>query len=95
MKQLAVVPGRKPVLVAQRHYVAAPPTPELKESSAAEVMWAYYKDRKALFIADIRLHRAAIIAALMAGVPVELVFEPYLKPIDASKRAAKPQRLAA
>ncbi len=49
------------------------------EQDAAELMWAYYKDRKPLFITDIRLHRASIIAALMAGVPPVAAFEPYLK----------------
>jgi hypothetical protein len=59
--------------------------------SAAELMWAYYKDRKSLFITDIRLYREGIIATLMAGVPPDAAFEPYLRPTEALP-ASSPRR---
>jgi hypothetical protein len=50
--------------------------------AAAESMWAYYKDRKSMYITDIRLYREAIVATLRAGVAPEATFEPYRRPVE-------------
>lgn len=76
--------------VAKRKPALAAVSP-LTENAAAELMWAYYKDRKLLFIDNIREYRSAILSALMAGVPAETVFAPYLRPpqpVKAGRRAA-------
>jgi hypothetical protein len=52
------------------------------EREAAEVMWLYYRDNKAQLVSYIKEYRAQILTELMAGVPVETVFAPYLKPVD-------------
>ena len=56
-----------------------------KEDDAAEAMWLYYKDNKAKLISDIKEYRAGILAQLMAGLAVEEVFAPYLKPVEPTR----------
>ena len=65
--------------------------PLLTYSVAAELMWSYYRVNKHLLISTIRQHREQIISSLMAGAPVDTVFEPFVKPI----KSAKPIREAA
>ena len=63
----------------------------LSEDQAAQTMWLYYRDNKARLVSHIREYRDAILCQLMAGVPVEAVFAPYLRPIE----QVKPFRCAA
>jgi hypothetical protein len=90
MKQRNVVPARLVPGVVSMSRKPAVVVGTRTESDAAELMWAYYKDRKALFVADIRLHRASILAALMVGIPAEAALDPFLRPA-----AAKRERRAA
>lgn len=59
-----------------------------KEDEAAQLMWMFYRAHKAQLITDIKEYRAAILAALMQGMPVDRVFAPYIKPAEPT-RAAK------
>jgi hypothetical protein len=52
------------------------------EVVAAQAMWLYYRDHKLQFISDVRDHLAAILAQLMSGMAVELVFAVYFKPAE-------------
>lgn len=56
-----------------------------KEDEAAQLMWAYYKEHKAQLITDIKEYRAAILAGLMQGTPVDRVFAPYVKPPEPTR----------
>lgn len=90
---------KRPASVVQSPAIACKPsviddTPKVNtESPAAEAMWAHFKDRKHLFIEDIRLYRTSILAALIAGTPVEDAFKPYLKPPSTVKPARLPAKL--
>lgn len=77
-----------PVAKRKRAVTAVSP---LTEAAAADLMWAYYKDRKAQFVDHIREYRGEILSLLMAGVPAESVFAPYVKP----PQPARAVRLAA
>jgi hypothetical protein len=63
----------------------------LTEGQAAEIMWVHYRDNKSQLISDIKEYRASILAKLMAGLAVEQVFAPFVKPAE----PAKPTRRAA
>lgn len=52
----------------------------LTPGKAAEAMWNYYREHKALLIADVTANRPAILAELIKGVPIENVFVPYFRP---------------
>jgi hypothetical protein len=56
-------------------------TKQQKEADAAHAMWAYYRDNKATLKGNIGNHREEILQGLLAGVPVELAFAPYAKPL--------------
>ncbi len=61
------------------------------EEAAAQLMWTHYRDHKQALKADIRIYRADILAQLMAGLPPDRIFAPYLKPaepVPARRRAA-------
>ena len=75
MKRIAITPK---VIVGSAG--SAHPMTSLTESQAAEVLWLFYRDRKAELIADIRLYRDNILAQLMQGRPAQEVFAPYAKP---------------
>lgn len=51
----------------------------LSEAAAATAMWHFYRDHKAQLAASVREHRAAILAHLQAGVPVQQVIAPHFK----------------
>jgi hypothetical protein len=59
--------------------------------AAAQCMWVYYRDHKSQLVSHVREYRAAILAGLITGVPVQTAFAPYFKPAD----TAKPLRRAA
>jgi hypothetical protein len=61
----------------------------LSEMQAAEIMWLYYRDRKAQLIADIKEYRSSILSELMRGDPVEQVFLPYFRPPEPPTRARR------
>lgn len=61
------------------------------EDAAAQRMWVYYRDHKAQLVSRTRGCRDAILADLIAGVPVETAFAPYYQPTQ----AAAPLRRAA
>jgi hypothetical protein len=63
----------------------------LTEGQAAEIMWVHYRDNKSQLINDIKEYRASILAKLMAGMAVEQVFAPFVKPTA----PARPMRRAA
>ena len=48
-------------------------------------MWLYYRDHKLQLIADIREYRSGILAQLTAGVAIEDVFAPYIRPAEPAK----------
>ena len=50
----------------------------LSESTATQVMWEFYKDRKALYVSDIREYRVNIIGQLMLGVSPQHAFKQCL-----------------
>ncbi|MBN8494480.1 MAG: hypothetical protein J0M00_23935 [Burkholderiales bacterium] len=60
-----------------------------KEDEAAQLMWDFYKPRKAQLIADIKEYRAAILSGLMQGLPVDQVFAPYVKPPEPTRPAKR------
>ena len=62
-----------------------------KEADATLAMWLYYRDNKAQLRQGVRASRDMILRAIMAGTPVELAFQPFVKPTV----AAVPVRLAA
>ena len=81
-------PKTRATRIATRHSKnAASPVAgkALTSSAAAELMWTYYRDSKHQFISKIRQHRERILAELIAGVPVDKVFEPYIKQAKPSK----------
>jgi len=57
----------------------------LTETQAAQAMWVYYRDNKAQLISDIKDYRAHILKNLMAGIAVEQVFAPFVKPLEPAK----------
>jgi len=61
------------------------------EDAAAQCMWIYYRDHKSQLVRNIREFREIILADLMAGVPVETAFAPYVLPAE----VAMPLRRAA
>lgn len=52
----------------------------LRPRQAAEAMWNFYREHKALLIADIIANRSSILAELIRGVPVANVFAPFFHP---------------
>lgn len=52
----------------------------LTPRQAAGAMWDFYREHKALLIADITANRPAILAELIKGVPIENVFVAYFRP---------------
>lgn len=61
------------------------PLAALTAEAAAQAMWLFYRDHKLQLIADIKTYRAGILAQLMAGVAVEVVFAPYFRPAEPAK----------
>lgn len=67
----------------------------LTETQAAQVMWLYYKDNKALLASDIREYRELILGKLMQGQSAIEVFAPFMQsaalPV-AEKKTCKPRK---
>jgi hypothetical protein len=80
--QMRSAPRQPLTVVTKPASLPSNPAHLLGYDAAAAVMWAHYKDKKELFITDIRLYREGIIATLMAGVPPDAAFEPYLRPVE-------------
>ena len=57
----------------------------LKESEAAQLMWIYYRDHKTELIEEVRECRTEILAEVMAGKAVEMVFAGFFKPPPQTK----------
>ena len=51
----------------------------ISENKAAVLMWEYYRDSKAILVADVREYRDHILAQLMLGKPVASVFLQFTK----------------
>lgn len=52
------------------------------EAVAAQAMWEYYKQHRALLIADIREYRDYILARLMQGASAAQVFAQFLMVVE-------------
>ncbi len=60
----------------------------LSENKAALQMWIFYKANKLNLITRIRVHRGAILSALMQGATPNAAFAPYLRPAVAATALA-------
>lgn len=72
-------------------------TQTLSEAQAAQVMWLYYKDNKALLASDIRDYRELILDKLMQGQSAIEVFAPFMQWTalpDASNKTCKQRKTA-
>lgn len=47
---------------------------------AAQTMWNYYRDHKHLLVNGVKDGRESILIQIQDGIPVEVVFSPYMKP---------------
>ena len=61
-----------------------PPATQTEEA-AAQAMWQCYRVHKQGLITDIRDHRGAILALLMAGAKPEEAFAPYARPAEPNR----------
>ena len=63
------------------------PGDEEKAKQATEYCnWVFYRDNKALLIADIKEYRECILRELMKGGSAEKVFAPYFRPVETAPR---------
>ncbi len=51
----------------------------ISENKAAVLMWEYYRDNKAMLVAEVREYRDYILAQLMLGKTVASVFLQFTK----------------
>ncbi len=65
------------------------------EEEAREVMWCHYRVHKPELMDGVKESRAFILTQLMAGSPVEDVFAPFVRPINAAKSLAHPAQTPA
>lgn len=67
----------------------------LSESQAAQEMWLYYKENKALLAHDIKEYRELILSNLMQGQAAIEVFAPFMQSAEmpvASKKTCKQRK---
>lgn len=88
-------PSCEPARGTPAHTAPTPTTPRPFEDVDAIPMWAFYKTHRDQLIADVRLHREHILAAIRGGVTVEDAFRPYMKDAGASSRPEWPSSPAA
>lgn len=61
----------------------------VSEMQAAQMMWQYYKDNKALLASDISEYRDLILNKLMLGHSVIEVFAPFMRSAEMSVDSKK------
>ena len=67
----------------------------VSETQAAQEMWIYYKDNKAVLASDIREYRDFILGRLMQGISSVEAFAPFMQstePFVSSKETCKKRK---